>query len=137
MRFEGVRAKALGIENMASAGVQGRGVLIDLHRHLGDQRTIVDFATLDGIMKADGVVVEEGDMVCLHTGFGQMLVDGPGNPDPDRLNAFPALDGGDQRSEEHTSELQSLLRISYAVFCLKTKTQTPIRLLFCLMSSMI
>src|SRR3546814_10716614 len=29
-----------------------------------------------------------------------------------------------KRSEEHTSELQSLMRISYAVFCLKTKTQT-------------
>src|SRR3546814_7179378 len=33
----------------------------------------------------------------------------------------PALGG---RSEEHTSELQSLMRISYAVFCLKTKKQT-------------
>src|SRR3546814_7937081 len=30
---------------------------------------------------------------------------------------------GEERSEEHTSELQSLMRISYAVFCLK-KTQT-------------
>src|SRR3546814_2614828 len=28
------------------------------------------------------------------------------------------------RSEEHTSELQSLMRISYAVFCLKKKIQT-------------
>src|SRR3546814_7635898 len=28
---------------------------------------------------------------------------------------------GDPRSEEHTSELQSLMRISYAVFCLKNK----------------
>src|SRR3546814_3797940 len=28
------------------------------------------------------------------------------------------------RSEEHTSELQSLMRISYAVFCLKTKTKS-------------
>src|SRR3546814_9155392 len=28
---------------------------------------------------------------------------------------------GNHRSEEHTSELQSLMRISYAVFCLKTK----------------
>src|SRR3546814_5255634 len=28
----------------------------------------------------------------------------------------------DRRSEEHTSELQSLMRISYAVFCLKKKT---------------
>src|SRR3546814_4461394 len=35
------------------------------------------------------------------------------------------VDGGqrfvDQRSEEHTSELQSLMRISYAVFCFKKK----------------
>src|SRR3546814_4789742 len=30
----------------------------------------------------------------------------------------------DQRSEEHTSELQSLMRISYAVFCLKKKKIT-------------
>src|SRR3546814_9240106 len=30
----------------------------------------------------------------------------------------------DDRSEEHTSELQSLMRISYAVFCLKKKTNT-------------
>src|SRR3546814_7664277 len=30
------------------------------------------------------------------------------------------------RSEEHTSELQSLMRISYAVFCLKKKTNTQI-----------
>src|SRR3546814_8022966 len=29
----------------------------------------------------------------------------------------------DHRSEEHTSELQSLMRLSYAVFCLKTKLQ--------------
>src|SRR3546814_6346849 len=35
------------------------------------------------------------------------------------------LRAGDWRSEEHTSELQSLMRISYAVFCLKKKnTQT-------------
>src|SRR3546814_4129269 len=35
----------------------------------------------------------------------------------------PARSGGPpgRRSEEHTSELQSLMRISYAVFCLKTK----------------
>src|SRR3546814_4215548 len=32
------------------------------------------------------------------------------------------------RSEEHTSELQSLMRISYAVFCLKKKKQTNTKL---------
>src|SRR3546814_3400774 len=33
----------------------------------------------------------------------------------------------DRRSEEHTSELQSLMRISYAVFCLKKKKPKPRR----------
>src|SRR3546814_3731654 len=40
---------------------------------------------------------------------------------PGDLLAFPLL--SDLRSEEHTSELQSLMRISYAVFCLKKKKQ--------------
>src|SRR3546814_8999294 len=35
--------------------------------------------------------------------------------------AFPAGQSPDARSEEHTSELQSLMRTSYAVFCLKKK----------------
>src|SRR3546814_3441330 len=35
-----------------------------------------------------------------------------------------AYDDNVYRSEEHTSELQSLMRISYAVFCLKKKTRT-------------
>src|SRR3546814_8951876 len=34
-------------------------------------------------------------------------------------------DGNAERSEEHTSELQSLMRNSYAVFCLKKKTNEP------------
>src|SRR3546814_5099583 len=47
--------------------------------------------------------------------------------DVDRKNIvgrFRIHDRGDRmrRSEEHTSELQSLMRISYAVFCLKKKT---------------
>src|SRR3546814_1545212 len=37
----------------------------------------------------------------------------------DKLFGFVA--GSTERSEEHTSELQSLMRISYAVFCLKKK----------------
>src|SRR3546814_7881951 len=60
----------------------------------------------------------------------------PGRVDPAPSKKFPAgLVGstdqlvfyvqpptiGGQRSEEHTSELQSLMRISYAVFCLKKK----------------
>src|SRR3546814_4808458 len=41
----------------------------------------------------------------------------------ERREFFPVIlfDDVDKRSEEHTSELQSLMRISYAVFCLKKK----------------
>src|SRR3546814_3742948 len=38
------------------------------------------------------------------------------------LPQYPILPSDQTRSEEHTSELQSLMRISYAVFCLKKKT---------------
>src|SRR3546814_2138641 len=50
------------------------------------------------------------------------LIDRLDHPDPDVRDgiAYGAL----ARSEEHTSELQSLMRISYAVFCLKKKKQT-------------
>src|SRR3546814_1208308 len=45
--------------------------------------------------------------------------------EPTRASNWPF---STRRSEEHTSELQSLMRISYAVFCLKKKTKdkTPI-----------
>src|SRR3546814_4135178 len=38
-----------------------------------------------------------------------------------RMEPGVQLDADNERSEEHTSELQSLMRISYAVFCLKKK----------------
>src|SRR3546814_9513490 len=40
-----------------------------------------------------------------------------------RWSVDPALLDDRHRSEEHTSELQSLMRITYAVFCLKKKTK--------------
>src|SRR3546814_4556277 len=67
----------------------------------------------------------------------------PGHPDTAvnldaiarrRIIAVGGLDtrrggGGDEvRSEEHTSELQSLMRISYAVFCLKKNIYTITRI---------
>src|SRR3546814_7533127 len=43
--------------------------------------------------------------------------------DEARLLFVDAVDLSGARSEEHTSELQSLMRTSYAVFCFKKKTQ--------------
>src|SRR3546814_2296322 len=50
-----------------------------------------------------------------------------GGPLPDRPPLHrPDRGGSGPRSEEHTSELQSLMRISYAVFCLKKKKHKQI-----------
>src|SRR3546814_1215345 len=43
---------------------------------------------------------------------------------PNHTATFEIVGGDRQRSEEHTSELQSLMRISYAVFCLQKKNKT-------------
>src|SRR3546814_6462844 len=47
---------------------------------------------------------------------------GQDSPDPRWRQEAPLL--SHRRSEEHTSELQSLMRISYAVFCLQKKKDT-------------
>ncbi len=67
-------AQALGIQVMAERCVQGRAVMIDLRAHFGDGRTVVGHEQLQQVLKADGIVVETGDMVCLHTGFSEALV---------------------------------------------------------------
>src|SRR3546814_5443238 len=43
----------------------------------------------------------------------------PGEPERAQAGTSPVKPSPARRSEEHTSELQSLMRISYAVFCLK------------------
>src|SRR3546814_7214409 len=48
----------------------------------------------------------------------------PVKRDPEQIGPYPGGRADRRRSEEHTSELQSLMRISYAVFCLKNKTHT-------------
>src|SRR3546814_2166641 len=54
------------------------------------------------------------------------------------LDAHAAFSRLPERSEEHTSELQSLMRISYAVFCLKKKTtQIHKMLILCIVANKI
>src|SRR3546814_7513889 len=52
----------------------------------------------------------------------------PRHPHPTPAGPHP-VHGDAKRSEEHTSELQSLMRISYAVFCLTTQKKQTIYLL--------
>ena len=89
-------ASALGIERFAEHAIQGRGVLVDLHAHLGDARTLVDYARLRQILDADRVKVEPGDMLLLHTGFAELVLGMQRKPDPEVLHGAGAvLDGRD------------------------------------------
>ena len=91
-------ARALGIENMAATGVQGRGVMVDLFAACGRERTIVGYDALMRVIESDGVTVEDGDMLCLHTGQVSAILEMNKNPDHETLeDAFSHLDGCDER----------------------------------------
>src|SRR3546814_10528775 len=73
----------------------------------------------------DGFVLERGDIDILtgSGGYGDLdALTGPSKRFARQPN-IAAIFLNDGRSEEHTYELQSLMRISYAVFCLKKKHQ--------------
>lgn len=92
------RVDALGIGGMAAAGVQGRGVLVDLAAHFGTGGVRVGYDELMSVLAADGVTVEEGDMLCLHTGFARLLLEAGERPDvPALMASTPALEGRDAR----------------------------------------
>jgi kynurenine formamidase len=111
-------AKALGVENMAVKCVQGRAVMIDLHAHVGRQRAVVGYDQLMRILEADKVTVEVGDMVCLRTGFSQMILEMQKKPDAHVLeNSCAALDGRDRKLLKWITDsgLSALIADNYAV----------------------
>src|SRR3546814_10366236 len=79
--------------------------------------------TLDGGEGSDTAVYNLAyDQYTLSYANGVVTVSTAGSDGTDNLTGIELL----TRSEEHTSELQSLMRISYAVFCLKKKNRTHI-----------
>ena len=91
-------ARRLGVENMAKSCIQGRGVMIDLEAHFGRSGEIVGYEQLMRVLEQDRVVVEPGDLVCLRTGFAEMLLAMNKQPDAELLRTTNcALDGRDER----------------------------------------
>jgi kynurenine formamidase len=112
------RAKALGVENMAVKCIQGRGVLIDLHAHVGRERAVIGYDRLMRILEADKVVVESGDLVCFHTAFGQVLLEMDRKPDAHTLeNSCAVLDGRDARLLQWITDsgMAAIIADNYAV----------------------
>jgi kynurenine formamidase len=111
-------ADALGIENMAAKCVQGRGVMIDLHAHVGREHVAVGYDRLMRILEADKVSVETGDLVCLHTGFSQMILEMKKQPDAHALeHSCAGLNGRDGKLLNWVTDsgLVALIADNYAV----------------------
>ena len=121
-------AHHLGLEHMAYHGVQGRGVLVDLAHHLGDEWRGVDLATLEEIMAKDRVVVEPGDMLVLHTGFATRVLGWDREPDPVQIHRTCSyLDGRDEALLEwiRESQISVLVADNYAVEGLVGRDRDP------------
>jgi hypothetical protein len=112
-----VGARSLGVENMATACVQGRAVMVDLHAHFGRARRIVGYDDLMMVLDKDGVVVEEGDFVCLRTGFADVILEMNRQPDESLHHVCAALDGRDERLQQWVTDSGAVALISdnYAV----------------------
>jgi kynurenine formamidase len=127
-RYEGTQARALGIQNLAEHGAQGRGVMIDLHHHYGRERRAVGYDELMKLMDQDRVELEKGDMVCLYTGFADLLLEMRKQPDAKLLHAScSGLDGRDQRLLQWVSDsgLAVLASDNYAVEIIPVSLSKP------------
>src|SRR3546814_9827853 len=87
-----------------------------LHRHLGKAFVAQDTGVVDQDVDAAPFRLRLGDHLDHLVIFGDAAAVRHGG-------AARGADFLDDRSEEHTSELQSLMRSSYAVFCLKKKNK--------------
>lgn len=118
LRYEGPRAAALGIERLAEHGMQGRGVLVDLHAHYGRERRAIGYDALMRVLEADRIEIERGDFVLLHTGFAELLLEIQGEPDAAVVHAVcTGLDGRDERLLRWITEsgCAALIADNYAV----------------------
>lgn len=91
-------ANALGIERIAETALQARGVMIDLHAHVGLEKIAVGYDQLMRIFEADQVEVEPGDVLCFRTGFDRALLARYHDPSaPFDQHRCSGLDGTDLR----------------------------------------
>jgi hypothetical protein len=127
-KYEGTQAKALGIQNLAEHGAQGRGVMIDLHAHYGRERKAVGYDELMTILDKDNVAIERGDMACIYTGFADVIMEMQKKPDGKLLHhTCTGLDGRDERLLKWVSDsgVACLIADNYAVEIIPTSLTRP------------
>jgi|SRR5438105_13605353 len=127
-KYEGTQAKALGIQNLAEHGAQGRGVLVDLHQHFRRERHAVTYDELMRVLEEDGVQVEAGDMLCFYTGFADVILELEKRPDPKLLHGTcSGLDGRDERLLQWITDsgVACLIADNFAVELIPTSLTKP------------
>ena len=127
-KYEGVRADALGIQNLAEHGAQGRGVMVDLHKHFGRQRHAVTYDDLMKVLEKDRVAVERGDFLCFYTGFTDVILELNKNPDAKLLSTTcSGLDGRDGKLLQWVTDsgAVALIADNYAVELIPTSPFKP------------
>src|SRR3546814_6581707 len=98
-----------------------QNVFCRVTRVMGDNRRLYQADFLNGCRDL-GILCASAYLVC-HGVKRPYIRESDANPGClEAHRDLLAICGFSHRSEEHTSELQSLMRISYAVFCLKKKT---------------
>src|SRR3546814_9070822 len=105
MSFDDARRDMLRVGDELGAAARARALVAGFDRELAAARTTAD----KGPDRGTALYVTPGDVT---TGPGSLVAEVMGAAGYRPYRAAPG------RSEEHTSELQSLMRISYAVFCL-------------------
>src|SRR3546814_6268027 len=101
------------VHTIAEQGALERRVVAEDHRKRVERKDVAELDDKIGHRVVGTVRIDAG------------LEPGPGVHQIDIGKRFRNLADHGIRSEEHTSELQSLMRISYDVFCLKTKKYIP------------
>ena len=123
----GAGAKALGIDKQAVKATQSRGVLVDLKRLYGPERHYVGYDDLMAAMRDQQASVEEGDILCLYTGFADWVLEQAGSPEKEVLRkGFAVLDGRDRALQDWISEsgIAALVADNYAVEGLPSREGT-------------
>ena len=91
-------AQNLGIEHMARHCVQGRGVLLNMKKHFGNESRPVSYDGVMRMLEADGIEIETGDIVCCYTGYADKLIEfGAAVPANLPRTHCPAFDGFDRK----------------------------------------
>ena len=125
----GPGALNLGIEKMAETCVQGRGVTADLFFRYGADRKLVDYDDLMRILDEDDVVVEEGDMFCIHTGWTEAVAARKGRLDARLLHhSHSVLDGSDERLLKWIDDtgISVLIADNFAVEAFQESNKDPL-----------